>query len=57
VQRVQQALANQGYSLDVDGIYGRGTAHAVMQFQRANGLTADGVVGPRTLAALQPYMS
>src|SRR5688500_803718 len=36
-----------------DGIYGRGTERAVAQFQRQHGLTPDGVLGPRTLAALE----
>ena len=35
-----------------DGVFGAQTAQAVRNFQQRNGLTADGVVGPRTAAAL-----
>ena len=47
VKQIQRAL-----HLIEDGIYGQNTKAAVEAFQRANGLTADGVVGPATLAKL-----
>ena len=37
-----------GAFVAVDGIYGPATENAVQAFQRLFGLTADGIVGPRT---------
>lgn len=53
VRNIQKKLKSWGYySGDVDGIYGSKTKAAVVYFQKKNGLTADGVAGPRTLAAM-----
>ncbi len=53
VRQIQTNLKKWGYYTGaVDGIYGTKTTAAVKQFQRKNGLTADGVVGAKTLAAL-----
>lgn len=53
VKRLQQALAERGFDPGgADGVFGGGTEAAVMAFQRSEGLLPDGVVGPRTLAAL-----
>jgi N-acetylmuramoyl-L-alanine amidase len=53
VKTIQTKLKNWGYyNGSVDGIYGSKTTEAVKYFQRSNGLTADGVVGPATLAKL-----
>ena len=38
--------------IDADGRFGPGTKQAVMDFQSANGLVADGMAGPNTLAKL-----
>ena len=53
VSRVQSALKNMGYYLGgIDGTFGVKTQDAVMRFQKARGLEADGIVGPQTLKAL-----
>lgn len=52
-KQIQQKLKDLGYYFgSVDGIYGNATRNAVVAFQKANGLTADGVAGPKTIAAL-----
>ncbi|MDI1240389.1 MAG: peptidoglycan-binding domain-containing protein [bacterium] len=38
---------------EVDGVFGAITANAIISFQRSVGVDADGVVGPRTIAALR----
>lgn len=53
VTKIQQKLKNWGYySGTVDGVFGSKTEASVKNFQKKNGLTADGVVGAKTLAAL-----
>lgn len=53
VKKIQRKLKNWGYYVgSVDGIFGAATKKAVVYFQRKNGLTADGIVGAKTLAAL-----
>ncbi len=53
VKEVQRRLKQWGYYTGaVDGIFGAGTRKAVIAFQKKNGLTADGVVGKATYAAL-----
>lgn len=53
VKEVQRRLKQWGYYTgSVDGIYGKGTIEAVKRFQKKNGLTADGICGRATYAAL-----
>ena len=50
---VQQKLKELGYYKgSVDGVFGQGTRGAVIAFQKANGLTADGIVGEKTAKAM-----
>ena len=53
VKLIQTKLKNWGYYTgSVDGIFGSKTLAAVKYFQRVNGLTADGIVGTKTAAAM-----
>ena len=53
VKKIQTRLKNWGYyDGAVDGIFGSKTYAAVKSFQKKNGLTVDGIVGPQTAAAL-----
>lgn len=53
VRTIQDKLKRWGYyDGKVDGIFGSATRKAVVAFQKKNGLTADGIVGPNTLRAL-----
>ena len=53
VTRLQTRLQELGYyTRSVDGAYGSGTIAAVKAFQAKNGLEADGIAGPLTLAIL-----
>ena len=45
-------LIQEKLGVAVDGIFGNGTRAAVIAFQRAHGLSADGIVGKNTWRAL-----
>ncbi|MBP9733764.1 MAG: peptidoglycan-binding protein [Candidatus Omnitrophica bacterium] len=51
---IQRALKKAGYDPGpADGRLGKRTKQAILDFQRAKGLKADGVVGKKTWAALK----
>jgi len=52
VMAIQQRLHAAGAAIDVDGLYGRGTRAAVVDFQKRSGLEADGIVGQATWGRL-----
>lgn len=55
---VQQALQRAGFDPGpIDGRMGRKTREALRHFQQAQGLTADGRIGPQTIAKLKAYMT
>ena len=58
VRKVQQRLIQYDYlDGEADGKYGEQTRDAVILFQRRNGLSVDGRVGPETAAALGVTLS
>lgn len=52
VESVQASLAQEGYNVSVDGVWGPQSAEALRQFQQANNLDATGQINAQTLAAL-----
>ena len=53
VRKLQELLNAKGYTCgNVDGIFGSKTYAAVLAFQKANGLAADGIVGSLTWGKL-----
>lgn len=53
VKQIQTKLRDMGYySGSIDSVFGTQTRNALVRFQRAKGLTPDGVAGSRTLSAL-----
>ncbi len=53
VQQLQTQLKRMGFDPGtVDGVMGSRTKSAIKEFQKANGLTADGIVGPQTATVL-----
>jgi peptidoglycan hydrolase-like protein with peptidoglycan-binding domain len=53
VKTLQNLLNARGFNTNgVDGKFGQQTHDAVVCAQKSNGLTPDGIVGPKTWAAL-----
>lgn len=52
VRWVQWQLQHRGHHVVIDGAFGPKTRRTVKKFQRASGLKPDGIVGPKTIAAL-----
>ena len=51
--QIQTKLADMGlYNGNIDGIYGSRTRASIIEFQKREGLSADGIIGPKTLAKL-----
>lgn len=52
VKKIQHGLNQVGYNLLVDGIWGKNTQTAVLDFQKKSGMNPDGLWGPKSEAAL-----
>ncbi|PIU42423.1 MAG: hypothetical protein COS99_00225 [Candidatus Omnitrophica bacterium CG07_land_8_20_14_0_80_42_15] len=56
-KQLQTALKNAGfYNGEIDGSIGKTTRSAIKEFQKANDLHADGIVGKRTWAQLKKHL-
>ncbi len=57
-KQIQRALKNAGcYDGSIDGNIGPKTKAAIIKFQRAKGLKTDGIIGKKTSAELNKYLS
>ena len=57
-KKIQTALKNAGfYQGNIDGKLGPASKRAVEAFQKSKSLKADGKVGPKTWAVLEPYLN
>ncbi len=52
IAEIQNYLVRLGYDVIADGDFGPSTVAAVKSFQKSKGITADGLVGEKTFAAL-----
>jgi len=57
-KQIQRALKSAGfYQGPIDGKIGPKTKNAIIKFQKSKGLKADGIVGKKTSAELNKYLS
>jgi len=57
VMEIQAALQKMGYYWGpLDGVFGQKMQQAVVQFQTQFGLTADGIIGPKTYSVLERFL-
>lgn len=56
VEMLQLALQRAEYNTEINGNFGEELENTVKEFQQANGLTADGIVGQNTWAKLESYL-
>lgn len=52
IRALQTTLTDLGYDTGIDGDFGPKTEKAVKEFQKEEGLGADGIVGAKTVAAI-----
>jgi g-D-glutamyl-meso-diaminopimelate peptidase len=53
VEDYQKILKNKGYYKDnLDGIFGKNTKQAVLDFQKERGIKQDGIIGKDTIREL-----
>jgi hypothetical protein len=53
VFEAQTILVKWGYGISIDGQYGKNTKNAITDFQKNNGLNADGILGRNTIIKLR----
>ncbi len=57
IMEIQALLKKIGYNPGpIDGVFGTKTKLAVKQFQKENGLTSDGIIGPKTYRKIMPIL-
>ncbi|NFA43764.1 hypothetical protein EXM65_14630 [Clostridium botulinum] len=52
IKEIQKALCSKGYDLVSDGLTGINTFNALLEFQKSNNISVDGIIGPITRSKL-----